>query len=131
MVNVCSEHASLARRVSAVPKNISPVVGSCYTSPQSTVGGVARLVKRFTTALGGRIGCESTLGSGSIFWVRLPLEVIAEPPFEVSFDNDQLGTKPQKILVVEDNAINRQVARCKTRSNIGPQKRLLDAVVEE
>lgn len=69
------------------------------------------IAKRFTELLGGGIGCKSTYGLGSKFWVRLPLEVITDQPVEVSPKNDQLDAKPQKILTVEDNAINRKVAR--------------------
>ena len=69
------------------------------------------IAKRFATVLGGQIGCSSKLGVGSIFWVRLPLEVIAEPQIEDSVKIVLPKTNLQKVLVVEDNEINRQVAR--------------------
>ena len=46
-----------------------------------------------------------------MFWVRLPLVVIAKPQIENDIEIVQPKTKSQKILVVEDNIINRQVAR--------------------
>jgi PAS domain S-box-containing protein len=69
------------------------------------------IAKRFTTVLGGQIGCSSDPGVGSIFWVRLPFEAIAEPQIEDSVEIVLPKTNPQKVLVVEDNEINRQVAR--------------------
>jgi PAS domain S-box-containing protein len=68
------------------------------------------IAKRFTTALGGQIGCSSNPGVGSIFWVRLPLEAVAEPQIEDSVEIVLPKTNPQKVLVIEDNEINRQVA---------------------
>ena len=69
------------------------------------------IAKRFTTVLGGKIGCSSTFGSGSTFWVRLPLEMISEPQSKASCKVLLPKTSPQKVLLVEDNMINRQVAR--------------------
>jgi CheY-like chemotaxis protein len=60
--------------------------------------------------LGGQIGCSSNPGVGSIFWVRLPLEAVAEPQIEDSVEIVLPKTNPQKVLVIEDNEINRQVA---------------------
>jgi PAS domain S-box-containing protein len=68
------------------------------------------IAKRFTTALGGQIGCSSNPGVGSIFWVRLPLEAVAEPQIKDSVEIVLPKTNPQKVLVIEDNEINRQVA---------------------
>ena len=69
------------------------------------------IAKRFTKVLGGQIGCSSTLDVGSVFWVRIPFEAIAEPQIEESIRVASLKTSPQKVLLVEDNEINRQVAR--------------------
>ena len=69
------------------------------------------IAKRFTTVLGGKIGCTSSSGTGSTFWVRLPLEVISEPKIRTSHEVLLPKTSPKKVLLVEDNIINRQVAR--------------------
>ena len=68
------------------------------------------IAKRFVTALQGEIGCESEPGKGTLFWVRLPFQAVAEPvhlePLERPLDD-----RAMDILVVEDNIINRQVVR--------------------
>ena len=68
------------------------------------------IAKRFVMALQGEIGCESEPGEGTLFWVRLPFQTVAEPtrmpPVQRTTENRMMD-----ILVVEDNAINRQVVR--------------------
>jgi K+-sensing histidine kinase KdpD len=73
------------------------------------------IARRIVTALGGDIGAESSPGEGSLFWVRLPLVITQKPEEQVAI---RLGgkapaasTSPLDVLVVEDNAINRAVAR--------------------
>ncbi|MCA0921673.1 ATP-binding protein [Pseudooceanicola nanhaiensis] len=71
--------------------------------------GIARQLAR---AMGGEIGVESEEGQGSLFWVRLPLPA-AEPqvqPDTGQDDGPQAGP-PLEVLLVEDNATNRLVAR--------------------
>ncbi len=69
------------------------------------------IVKRLVNAMGGKLGAESVLGEGSLFWVSLPL-----PPVELPVDLGTAETDPSdvprsKVLVVEDNAINRFILR--------------------
>ncbi len=74
------------------------------------------IVRRLVLAMDGEIGLESTSGYGSSFWVRLPLPKAAG---HTSADPDSGSEKtrrisdvrspPMKILVVEDNRINRVV----------------------
>ena len=69
------------------------------------------IAKRFATALGGEIGGESAFGEGSLFWVRLPLQMISGEAALPGEAQDHTPTKSQRVLVVEDNEINRQVVR--------------------
>ena len=69
------------------------------------------IVRRSVSALGGEIDVESEKGVGSTFEVRLTLEkTTAVEPSEV--DHSGVATVPSlSILIVEDNEINRAVAR--------------------
>jgi PAS domain S-box-containing protein len=84
------------------------------TAYDRDVGGTGlglSIAKRFVHALGGEIGVKSDVGQGSTFWVNLPVSEAQEP--EASQPDilpDQPG-QPLKVLLVEDNEINRIVAR--------------------
>lgn len=76
------------------------------------------IVRRLVAAMGGTIALESNCGKGSTFRVRLPLPETYDRPHA----NDAADTtgqshvseapiNPMKILVVEDNRINRIVVR--------------------
>ena len=75
------------------------------------------IVRRLVNAMGGTIGLESSSGYGSSFWVRLPLllsqENTAQKPEATheTFHEADPVIDPMKILLVEDNRINRIVAR--------------------
>jgi signal transduction histidine kinase/DNA-binding NarL/FixJ family response regulator len=66
---------------------------------------------RLASLMGGHIGCESEPGNGALFWVELPLPVAALP-MEGALPAAQAGPARQlKVLVVDDVAANRLVAR--------------------
>jgi PAS domain S-box-containing protein len=76
------------------------------------------IVKRLVVAMGGDVGLESAKGAGSLFWFRLPLPPVSEAPPGpardiAGADPAVVGTTvvPLKILIVEDNRINRVVLR--------------------
>jgi PAS domain S-box-containing protein len=71
------------------------------------------IARRLVRAMGGQIGLESEVGQGSLFWVRLPLNVGVQPAATVASGTGR-KTRPwagRRVLVVEDNHINRFVAR--------------------
>jgi PAS domain S-box-containing protein len=91
------------------------------TSYTRAVGGTGlglAIVQRLVTAMGGEIGVESTKGEGSLFRVRLPLPSVTrlgpsdrvEPTAAAPLPEDA-AVAPMKVLIVEDNRINRVVLR--------------------
>ena len=72
------------------------------------------IVKRLVELLGGEIGVESEVGKGSVFWFNLLLPRATEHkvirPVSLAGPEVSLGQNT-KVLVVEDNEINRMVAR--------------------
>ncbi|WP_146346859.1 hybrid sensor histidine kinase/response regulator [Phaeobacter marinintestinus] len=67
--------------------------------------------RRLVQAMGGEIGVESILGTGSTFWVRLPMDLADAPQTRQTLINTGSGPKALNVLIVEDNEINRQVAQ--------------------
>jgi PAS domain S-box-containing protein len=84
------------------------------TAYDREVGGTGlglSIAKRFVNALGGEIGVRSIVDEGSTFWVELPVR-IAEAPMVVPVQiNEHQPSRSLKVLLVEDNEINRTVAR--------------------
>ena len=72
--------------------------------------GIARRVAR---AMGGEIGAESVLGDGSLFWLRLPLPAVETTPLlpGAVADAKPTTTSGLRVLVIEDNPVNRFVLR--------------------
>ncbi len=72
------------------------------------------IVRRQTEVMKGTIGLESEPGEGTLFWVRLPLPITDETVLPRNAGNlaaDQPEvTRPIKILLVEDNLVNRKLA---------------------
>lgn len=68
------------------------------------------IAKRFASGLGGTVGVESEPGVGSTFWLDLPVTLAEDP--QISAGHKTLPpVSVQEILIVEDNEINRMVAR--------------------
>lgn len=81
------------------------------TSPSGTGLGLG-IAQRFVSSMGGEIGVESTPGEGSLFWLHVPL-IPAVPPEEdrAAATAARRMTAPLRVLLVEDNEINRDLTR--------------------
>lgn len=64
--------------------------------------------EQLTTKLGGRIDCESAPGEGTVFTIDLPFAPAAMSP--AGEPVTPVAERPLKVLVVDDHAVNRQVA---------------------
>lgn len=69
------------------------------------------IARRFVKALGGEIEVESIPGEGSTFCIRFPVEPIEPPETDANRNKPIASAGPRRILLVEDNEINRVVAR--------------------
>lgn len=73
------------------------------------------ICRRVVKAMGGTIGVESRLGVGSRFWFRLHLERgvqgTSTPAPVITNEVDKSAPPALDILIVEDNEVNRLVAR--------------------
>ena len=73
------------------------------------------ICKRLVEAMGGSIAVSSRVGSGSTFSFSLPCEVTARSaslsPGRADQSHGPIHLPAMRVLVAEDNAVNRQVAR--------------------
>jgi PAS domain S-box-containing protein len=94
---------------------IDAIFDDFYTSDPSigrTVGGTGLglgIARRFARAMGGEVGAESTLGEGSVFWLRVPLQPSAPDQLLEAAQINTETVRPLNLLVVEDNEINLEV----------------------
>lgn len=93
---------------------------SSYSRRAEGTGLGLAIARRLVRAMGGEIGVDSELGEGSLFWVRLPIgepHELERKPKTVPSKNKSISVpdiEPDRhlnVLLVEDNQINRLVAR--------------------
>ena len=83
-----------------------------YTRTSSGVGLGLGIVRRMVAALNGTMGVNSHEGAGSTFWVRIPVQKVPQDTAIAHAEQQDLPLyQTLKILMVEDNDINRFVLR--------------------
>ena len=99
-------------------ENFSQVDTGRNRSVEGTGLGLS-ITKQLVQLMGGSIGVESVYGEGSVFTVVIPqkivdrrtLEEVRDVPVEKEQEPEHFETSGCKVLVVDDNAINRKVAK--------------------
>ncbi|MDB5316013.1 MAG: Hpt protein [Rhodospirillales bacterium] len=74
------------------------------------------ITAQLAAMMGGRIGCDGAPGGGSVFWIEIPLRQ-AEPPAPALSALPRPAVRSMRLLVVDDIAANREVARALLRSD--------------
>ncbi len=105
-----------------IPANLQQVVFERFRQADASTtrrfGGTGlglAISKVLVEAMGGEIGVHSEPGRGSSFWFRLVLPVAAAPPLPTAEVEERRAeamnwARSPRVLVVEDNAVNRKLA---------------------
>jgi CheY-like chemotaxis protein len=102
-----------ADRLDRLFRRFSQVDASTTRSHGGTGLGLA-ICKGLAEAMGGAVGANSTLGQGSCFWFELPCPALEGVTTQSDAGTDQAsfdGLAGVHLLVVDDNAMNRELVR--------------------
>ncbi len=105
-----------------IPADMVDVIFDSFVQVQdddsSTVAGTGlglSIAKKLVERMGGTIGVRSSVGHGSCFWFVLPFGEVADQPSPPVPDTVEpaveVSATPLRLLVADDNEINRRVAR--------------------
>jgi signal transduction histidine kinase/CheY-like chemotaxis protein len=103
---------------------------SSYTAPYTGSGLGLSIVRSLTEMMGGTVTVNSTLGKGSTFTVSIPLEqdrTQTTLPDTPALQNEPFQFNGQRILLAEDNMLNRQMAAELITTNLNI---IVDAVAD-
>lgn len=83
------------------------------------------ITRDLVEAMAGKIGVESLAGKGSRFFIQLPCQSTKAPHVPIASELPLQTQGPIRILIVDDNPLNRQIASLQLR------RQLLEAEIEE
>ncbi|MBN8637694.1 MAG: PAS domain-containing protein [Anaerolineae bacterium] len=100
-----------------IPADQLPHLFQPFTQADGTItrryGGTGlglAIVRGLVEQMGGKIGVESIVGEGTVFWFTLHLGVAAKSPVAEVKATPEPKPKSVRVLIVEDDAPNRQLA---------------------
>ncbi|AZO50610.1 MAG: response regulator [Mesorhizobium sp.] len=101
-----------AEKLQSVFEKFAQVDGSSTRRHEGTGLGLA-IAARLVDLMGGKIGVESEIGRGSVFWFAVPLPAHSQDARDEIVPVDVTGAR---VLVIDDNPVNREILLEQLRS---------------
>ncbi|TIR17040.1 MAG: response regulator [Mesorhizobium sp.] len=101
-----------AEKLQSVFEKFAQVDGSSTRRHEGTGLGLA-IAARLVDLMGGKIGVESEIGRGSVFWFAVPLPTHNQEAADKLVPVDVTGAR---VLVIDDNPVNREILLEQLRS---------------